>query len=85
MEIIVVMLIAVLAVGAVLLPLVRRRGAETLDAPVAVADDAALEAEIAEYRAALRAGTLCARCGYPNPAGSRFCAECGRALDAAAA
>jgi hypothetical protein len=37
-------------------------------------------AEVARYRAALRAGTLCHRCAEANEAGSRFCARCGGAL-----
>lgn len=44
---------------------------------------AAVEAEISRYRVALREGTLCPRCGTANPAGSRFCGECGRRLAAA--
>ncbi|MGD8276579.1 MAG: zinc ribbon domain-containing protein [Gemmatimonadota bacterium] len=39
-----------------------------------------LRAEVDRYREALRAGTLCDRCGQANAAGSRFCAECGRPL-----
>ncbi len=45
----------------------------------AVADD--LEQEIAAYRAALRAGTLCDRCGSPNLEVALFCAACGRQLE----
>jgi hypothetical protein len=41
---------------------------------------AEIEAEVLRYRDALRAGTICTRCGQANPAGSRFCGECGRAL-----
>lgn len=44
-----------------------------------VADD--LEQEIAAYRAALRAGTLCDRCGSANPEVALFCAACGRRLE----
>jgi hypothetical protein len=39
-----------------------------------------LRAEVDRYREALRAGTLCDRCGQANAPGSRFCAECGRPL-----
>jgi hypothetical protein len=86
MEIIVVLLIVVAAVAAVLLPLVRRGRDEPLEAPGAPAlDEAALEEEVSRYRAALRSGSLCRRCGEANPGGSRFCAECGRALDSEAA
>jgi cytochrome c-type biogenesis protein CcmI len=42
------------------------------------ADD--LEAEIAAVREGLRAGTTCPACAHANPAGSRFCAGCGRRL-----
>jgi hypothetical protein len=40
-----------------------------------------LEREVARYREALRAGTICGRCGEANPPGSRFCGECGGGLD----
>jgi hypothetical protein len=39
-----------------------------------------LEREVARYREAVRAGTVCGRCGEANPPGSRFCGECGNAL-----
>lgn len=39
-----------------------------------------LEIEVRFYREALKAGTLCARCGTANGAGSRFCGECGKPL-----
>jgi cytochrome c-type biogenesis protein CcmI len=39
-----------------------------------------LEAEIAEVRAGLKAGTVCPACAHANPAGSRFCAGCGLRL-----
>jgi hypothetical protein len=41
-----------------------------------------LRAEVDRYREAIRAGTLCDRCGHANAPGSRFCAECGRPLSA---
>lgn len=47
-----------------------------------VSAEAALEAEVAYYRSAVRAHTACRRCGLANPPGSRFCAECGRSLGA---
>lgn len=84
MEIAVVIIIVVIAVGAVVLPLLRR-DRSTPDVAVAdaeVLDDAALEAEIDRYRAAVRAGTVCRRCGQANPAGSVYCYECGQALAA---
>ena len=45
----------------------------------ASADDD-LEAEIAKIRAGLRAGLVCAACGFDNEDGSRFCSSCGQAL-----
>lgn len=44
------------------------------------ADEDRLEAEVARYRAALRAGTICRKCGEANAPESRFCADCGAAL-----
>ena len=41
---------------------------------------ARVEQEVVRYREALRAGTICVRCGQANPAGSRFCGDCGRPL-----
>jgi len=42
----------------------------------------ALEAEVARYRSALVANTLCRRCGEANSPEARFCQECGKALPA---
>jgi hypothetical protein len=84
MELIVTGIIVIAAVAAVIVPLVRRTPAEPLEpAEPAPVDDAVLETEILRYRGALRDGTLCRRCGEANPGGSRFCANCGRALTAA--
>lgn len=61
---------------------VRRSREQAEDPPPpqdTLADD--LEREIAAYRAALRAGTLCGRCGSPNPEGALFCAACGIRLE----
>lgn len=41
-----------------------------------------LEREVARYRLALRAGTLCSECGRANEPGSRYCGECGAPLGA---
>lgn len=46
--------------------------------------DAALESEIARYREAVAAGTVCRRCGEANPRDAKFCADCGKPLGAAA-
>ena len=43
-----------------------------------------LEAEIAAVRVGLHEGTTCQTCGHVNPDGSRFCANCGAQLTAAA-
>jgi hypothetical protein len=87
MELTIALLIAIAAVAAVLYPLIRGDGAgvpleaEELDVAEA-ADTEDVEAAVSRYRAALRADTLCRRCGRANPDGSRFCAECGRRLRA---
>lgn len=44
--------------------------------------DAPVEQEVERYREAIRADTLCKRCGQANPAGSRYCFECGKQLPA---
>ena len=45
--------------------------------------DGAIEAEVARYRAAVAAGTVCARCGEANAPGARYCGDCGKPLSAA--
>lgn len=77
MEIVIVAIVALLAVAAVLYPIVRPAGGRR--APV-IEDAATLDAELGRYRAALRAGTLCLECGQPNPDDSTFCAQCGARL-----
>lgn len=47
-----------------------------------VALDDELENEVARYREAIKAGTLCSRCGEANPVDARFCRDCGKALPA---
>jgi hypothetical protein len=42
--------------------------------------DAELEEEIARVRSTLSSGSFCSACGHANPAGSRFCADCGTPL-----
>lgn len=44
------------------------------------AADPALEAEIADIRARLRSGRVCATCGFANEADARFCSSCGARL-----
>lgn len=75
MEIAVVAAIALIAIGVVILPLVRKPKA----AAGGLSDDV-LNAQVKTYRAALKNKTLCEKCLTANPAGSKFCAECGRAL-----
>lgn len=96
MEFLLVLLLGTLAVGAVLYPVFRRtpaagrfpgtatasrgaRGAPLQNRPPPLDDDA-LDAEVARYREAIRAGSLCPRCSEANPRSSRFCAECGGRL-----
>jgi hypothetical protein len=80
METLMILLIAAGGVAAILVPLARTGEATRRALPNGpyLEDDAAIDAEVDRYRAALRAGTLCGRCRYPNPAGSNFCADCGR-------
>lgn len=68
--------IAVVALGAVLLPLLRKD--EVRVGPKL--SDEQLDEQIRTYRSALRNDTLCERCLYANPAKSRYCADCGRVL-----
>lgn len=56
----------------------RRAGGATEPAPAPT--DAELEAEIAAVRTRLSEGLFCSQCGHPNPAGSRFCGNCGSPL-----
>ena len=72
-EVILIVILGVIAVGAVAYPLLvgRRR----------YADAGALEADIERYREALAADTVCPRCRHANPPDARFCAECGRELE----
>ena len=93
MDVVVIALIAVVVVAAVAWPLLRGGPASDPhldpDPSVLEATDAKsagaigspeLEREILQYRDALRAGTVCPRCTTANPAGSRFCAQCGAAI-----
>ncbi|MFO7894771.1 MAG: zinc ribbon domain-containing protein [Longimicrobiales bacterium] len=72
-EIVVIVILGVIALGAVAYPLLV--GRERYD------DADELEAEIRRYREALAADTVCPRCKHPNVPDARFCAACGRALD----
>ncbi|HEX7117179.1 MAG TPA: zinc ribbon domain-containing protein [Longimicrobiales bacterium] len=84
MDTLILVLIAVLGAGAVLAPLFSAgRGARRPAGIVPALDDEAIDREVARYREAVRADTVCGRCRYANPAGSRFCADCGTPLPAA--
>lgn len=72
-EILLIVILGVIALGAVAYPLLVGRARYE--------DAAELEADIRRYREALAAGTVCPRCRHPNPADASFCAECGRALE----
>lgn len=82
METIIVLLIVLGAVGLVATPLLRTRKTAVAHAMpvIPLGDDDAIDAAVARYRDAIRAGTLCGRCRFANPEGSRFCADCGAAL-----
>lgn len=66
--------LGLVALGAVLFPILAGRAR--------YASRAEMEADLARYREALAAGTLCSRCQAANPVGSRFCADCGTDLTA---
>lgn len=93
MELLIVAAIALVVVAAVAYPVLRGGPASDPhldpDPSVLAATDAKsagaigspdVEREILAYRDALRAGTVCARCAAANPAASRFCAQCGKAI-----
>ena len=74
-EIIVALVIAAaLIVGAVVTQLKRPQ-----HVPVRMNDEA-LDQKVARYREAIKRGTLCERCLTANPGGSRYCADCGKAV-----
>ena len=75
MEYLIAILVAAAALAVVAVPLLRRT-----PLPVDAMRDATVEEDIARYRAALRADTVCARCGQANPGDARYCYECGRTL-----
>ena len=73
-EYIVVAILGVVALGAVAYPLIAGHAR--------YAGQAELDDDLARYREAVAAGTVCPRCRWANPAGSRFCTDCGRELEA---
>lgn len=44
------------------------------------AGDEAIEQEVLRYREAVRADTVCGKCGQANPPDSAYCFECGARL-----
>ncbi len=87
MDALVIVILGLAAFTAVVRPFYRSRSTPPIEetGTAASADAggtarAALEEEIARYGLALRAGTVCGRCGNANPDHSRFCMECGRQL-----
>jgi hypothetical protein len=85
MEIAVMIVLGLIVAGYVLIPLQRGRPVVAYDwdgtgTELREERRALVEKQILEYRAALRAGTLCTRCARANPADSQFCAGCGRPL-----
>lgn len=47
---------------------------------IVAAQEDRIELEVQRYRVALRAGTVCRKCGQASPAASLFCFECGNRL-----
>lgn len=76
MQIVIVLVIAAVAVGVVLFPLLRKN---EMHAGGRVSEEV-LNEETRQYRNALKADTLCERCLYANPPKSRYCADCGTTL-----
>lgn len=72
-EILLIVILGVIAVGAVAYPVLVGR--------TRYADSAELDADIGRYRDALEAGTVCPGCQHANPPEAGFCAECGRELE----
>lgn len=71
-EYLLVIVLALIAIGAVAFPLLVGRERYS--------DPARLDADVQRYRDALSDGTVCANCRDANDPGSRFCRECGHAL-----
>lgn len=94
MEMLAIALIVLVAFAAVLVPLLRRRGdgssapehaspdAAAADTPASgeSAGDETIEQEVLRYREAVRADTVCGKCGQANPPDSAYCFECGARL-----
>lgn len=82
-QILVVVAVALGVVAFVAWPLLSKR--RDLAGAAAAIDAQRIEDRITDYRRALRQRTVCERCLYANPDGSRFCAQCGARLPAGGA
>jgi hypothetical protein len=78
MEAAIIIALAVVAFALIIIPVVRGAGGATDSMSTEP-----VEQQIERYRTALRADTLCRKCGQANPPGSRYCYDCGRPLAAA--
>ena len=85
MEVVITVVIVIAVLAVLIVPVLLRGFSGTTDlSDVSAARDIvavdSVEDEVARYRVALRANTLCGRCGQANPADAKFCYECGRRL-----
>lgn len=78
MEAAIIITLAIVAFALIIIPIVRGAGGAT-DSMSAEP----VEQQVERYRAAVRADTICSKCGQANPPASRFCYDCGRPLGAA--
>jgi hypothetical protein len=72
----IILVIALTAIGAVLFPILRKSDGGN----VRPFSEEGLNQEVARFRSAIKGGTLCERCFAANPAKSRFCMDCGRPI-----
>lgn len=61
-------------------PYVPRAGAAEANTQAGAVPADPLEGEVMRYREAVRAGTVCRKCGQASPADSNYCFECGASL-----
>lgn len=83
MQLFIIILVAIAAVAIVIYPIMSARGDEGRGGGFAGAEGGDVDAAVARYREAVRAGTLCLECGFANLADAHFCADCGEPLIAA--
>ena len=79
METLIVVTVVVIALAVVVAPLLSARKQAVAYTP------ADLDADVARYRAATQAGTVCPRCAEASPPDSRYCMRCGRRMAPTAA